>query len=208
METDRRGRAACSAAPMTQPELQALLVDLTSGEDDRAEPASVRLANMPEQAQSSLQSMLKAESEETRWWALQTLAQFEQADPSWFAPLLNDPSEEIRAAAALALWHHPAPAYAERLADMLDDPSSLVTSLASNALIAIGPEAVPTLLSKLQGGSPQAKIQAARALAELRDPRAIPALMDSLENGSAVVKHWAGQGLDNMGLGMVYFNLD
>jgi len=193
---------------MTQAELQALLKDLASGEDALAEPASVQLAGIPTEAFPALQQMLQEGGVETRWWALQTLAQFEQADPAWFAPLLDDPAEEIRAAAALALWHHPALAYAGRLSDMLDDPSSLVTSLASNALIAIGSEAVPALLDRLREGPPQAKIQAARALAEIRDPRAIPALMDSLENGSAVVRHWAEQGLDNMGLGMVYFNLD
>jgi HEAT repeat protein len=193
---------------MTQSQLQALLADLASGDDDRAEAASALLASMPGEALTPLQLMSREGGTEERWWALQTLAQFEQADPTWFAPQLNDPSDELRAAAALALWHHPSPACADRLAELLDDPSSMVTTLASNALIAIGPEAVPPLLDRLQNGSPQARIQAARALAEIRDPRSIPALMDSLENGSAVVKHWAGQGLDNMGLGMVYFNLD
>jgi HEAT repeat protein len=193
---------------MTAKDLDGLLEDLTSGDDARAEPASVQLAAMPEVSLPALRQLTSDAGVESRWWALQTLAQFEQPDPAWFIPLLDDPAEEIRAAAALALWHHPTSACVGRLSQSLDDRSSMVTTLAANALIAVGPEAVPVLLDKLQNGSPQAKIQAARALAEVRDPRSIPALLDSLENGSAVVKHWAGQGLDNMGLGMVYFKLD
>jgi HEAT repeat protein len=47
-------------------------------------------------------------------------------------------------------------------------------------------------------------LEAARALAEIKDPRAIPGLMKALETDSALLQYWVGNGLDKLGLGMVY----
>jgi len=43
-----------------------------------------------------------------------------------------------------------------------------------------------------------------RALAEITDHRAIPALMAALDDESVMVQHWAEEGLERLGLDMVY----
>lgn len=81
----------------------------------------------------------------------------------------------------------------------------MTARLACNALIAIGSEAVPSLIEILRNGVSHARLQAARALAKIGDPRAIPALMEVLQTDSAISTYWAEQGLDKLGLSMVYF---
>jgi len=41
-------------------------------------------------------------------------------------------------------------------------------------------------------------------LAEIADHSAIPALMSALEDDSVMVQHWAEEGLERLGLDMVY----
>ncbi len=54
--------------------------------------------------------------------------------------------------------------------------------------------------------APHARREAARSLAAIGDPRAVPALYSVLEDDSALLVYWAEQGLERMGVGMVYFN--
>jgi HEAT repeat protein len=49
-----------------------------------------------------------------------------------------------------------------------------------------------------------ARIQALRALAEIRDHRAIPVMMQVMGEESALLQHWAKEGLERLGLNMVY----
>jgi len=80
----------------------------------------------------------------------------------------------------------------------------MVSSLACNALVEVGKPAVPSLL-KLSKDAPQiARINAIRALAEIADHNAIPALMAALEDDSIMIQHWAEEGLERLGLDMVY----
>jgi HEAT repeat protein len=52
-----------------------------------------------------------------------------------------------------------------------------------------------------------ARILALRALAELRDHRAIPVMMQVMEEDSVLLQHWAQEGLERLGLDMVYIKL-
>jgi HEAT repeat protein len=58
----------------------------------------------------------------------------------------------------------------------------------------------------LQDGSKFSRIEAARALALIGDTRAVPALFKALDEESAVMEHWAGEGLERMGIGMVFYS--
>jgi HEAT repeat protein len=80
----------------------------------------------------------------------------------------------------------------------------MTAHLASRALALCGLEATPALLEVLKSGSRSAKLEAARALAELKDPQAIPGLLQALETDSALLQYWLGNGLDQLGLGMIY----
>jgi len=48
------------------------------------------------------------------------------------------------------------------------------------------------------------RILAMRALSEIRDHRAIPIMMKSLNEESALLQYWAQEGLNRLGLNMVY----
>jgi HEAT repeat protein len=43
-----------------------------------------------------------------------------------------------------------------------------------------------------------------RTLGEIKDHRAIKTMMDALSDESAIVQYWAKDGLDRLGLNMVY----
>lgn len=184
-------------------ELQTLLADLTSGDDARAEAAAVRLSAFPV---AVLDPLLESDYVDTRWWALRALAGFPggQDVVRRLVSALEDESGEIRQCAALGLCHHPHPQAVSPLIRALSSPDSMTAKLVSTALIAIGAEAVAPLIEVLQNGTPSAKLEAVRALAEIGDPRAIPALMSVLQADSAISTYWAQYGLDKLGLGMVY----
>ncbi len=184
-------------------ELHALLAELTSGDDARAESAAARLPAFPV---SALDLLLQSGDVDTRWWALRALAGFPGGEDvvRRLVSALEDESDEIRQCAALGLCHHPHPESVPSLIRALSFSDSMTTKLACNALIAIGAEAVPYLMEVLQTGTPSAKLEATRALAEIGDPRAIPALMEVLQSDSAISTYWAEHGLDKLGLGMVY----
>jgi HEAT repeat protein len=156
------------------------------------------------EAASALRARLASEDEDARWWAVRGLAQFGDVDAGCFVPLLKDESAPVRECAALALCHHPHSEAGQQLIDSLSDPDSMVATLAANALIALGKEMSPQLVKVLQEGKPAAKIEAARALAEIRDPQTIPALMKILESDSAMLQYWSQQALERLGVGMIY----
>jgi len=48
-------------------------------------------------------------------------------------------------------------------------------------------------------------VEAVRALAKIGDQRAIPALFEALDDNSALIEYWASEGLEKMGVGMVFY---
>ena len=90
----------------------------------------------------------------------------------------------------------------------LADADTMVSNLATNALVAIGAEAVPFLLESLKTSPQAARINAMHALADIRDYRAVQAMMSALEEDSMLMQHWAEEGLERLGLNMVYLDPD
>ncbi len=186
------------------PVLDDLLADLTSGDETRAEAAAHELAGMGEAALPALHDLLDTGDEDQRWWALCALAQSPHTRTEDLLPFLDDPVAEMRQAAALGLGNHADEAAINPLVRALGDADSLVSTLACNALVAIGVACVPSILEMPRDAPQLARINATRALAEIADPRAIPALMAALEDDSTMVQHWAEEGLERLGLDMVY----
>ena len=186
------------------PSLGDLLAELTSGDELRAEAAVATLAAMPESSLPALESLLESKESDHRWWAVRTLAQMEQPTLSLLIQALADPATEVRQAAALALIPHSAEEAAPSLIQALDDDDDMVRTLAVDALVAIGKEVTPALLSAFPGVSLRARVQIMRALAEVRDYRAIPIMMQAMEEDSAMLYYWAQRGLEQLGLDMVY----
>jgi HEAT repeat protein len=183
--------------------LQDLLADLASGDDERAEAAVPPLAAHPE-AIPALEPYLRSPESDLRWWAVRTLAQMEKPPKDWLLKALGDDSEEVRQCATLALAHHPTEDAIPGLLRLVTDPETVTANLAASALAAIGASAIPGLLDLLATSSHVSSVEIIRALASIGDPRAIPALMEAMQQDSPAMHYWAEQGLDRLGLGMVY----
>ena len=184
--------------------LQDLLNDLTSGSEARAEKAVPALIELGNEAVPALLELTRSSEADNRWWGLRVLAQAPQAQAEWLVPFLSDPAREVRQCAALGLALKRDENATEALVRALSDEDSMVSSLAVNALVKIGSPAVPALIDTVKDGSQSARIHALRALAEIRDHRAIPLMMKVMEEDSALLQHWAKEGLDRLGLDMVY----
>ena len=185
--------------------LQNLLDDLISGEEERAEYAVAGLIELGEDAIPSLLDLTKSSSADSRWWALRTLAGSPHCRTDWLIPfLLNDPAPEVRQCAALGLAGRQDESAVEPLVQALSDADGMVGSLAVNALVKFGGAAVPSLIEAVTGGTQSARIHALRALAEIKDHRAIPTMMKVMQEDSALLGHWAKEGLERLGLDMVY----
>jgi HEAT repeat protein len=184
--------------------LQDLLRDLTSGNETRAEKAVPALIELGEEAISALRDLTHSSEADHRWWSLRVLAQTPYAQAEWLVPFLSDPAREVRQCAALGLALKPEGSVVQPLVQALRDEDSMVSSLAVNALVKIGGAAVPSLIEVVKHAPQSARIHALRALAEIRDHRAIPVMMKVMEEDSVLLQHWAKEGLDRLGLDMVY----
>lgn len=179
-------------------------VELRSGDDERAEKAIPAILEMGADAIPSLLELTRSTDSDIRWWAIRALAASPHAQTGDLIPFLKDSSSEVRAAAALALSHHPAEEAISALTQALSDSDQLTAGLAANALVKIGKPAVTSLIESAKQGNLNVRILALRALSELRDHRAIPVMMQCSEDDSAVLQYWAQQGLERLGLDMVY----
>jgi HEAT repeat protein len=188
------------------------LAELFSGDDNLAEAAVAKMIALPD-AHPEVIGVLEAELEspqvDRRWWAGRALAALPDSHaPSLLIRLLSDDDPSVRQCAALGLRLQPMEAAVAPLVALLEDDDYLCADLAADALVAIGAPAVTPLLEVLAGGAPQARVKAARALAQIGDLRAIPGLFAVLDEDSALLEYWAAEGLDRMGVGMVFFDPD
>ena len=186
-----------------------LLNDLISGDETRAEEAVALLVELGEEAVPALLDLTHSSDADQRWWGLRVLAQ--SPSPSgtsrkteWLVPFLNDPAPEVRQCAALGLAASPDEGAIQPLIRALSDVDGMVGNLAVNALVKIGSAAVPSLIEVVRSAPQSARIHALRALAEIRDHRAIPVMMQVMAEDSALLQHWAKEGLERLGLNMVY----
>lgn len=187
-------------------QIERLLDDLLSGDDAAAEAAVPALAHLGRPILDRLLPMLQAPDPDRRWWATRCLAEIDL--PEARAALragLHDDAASVRQCAALGLRQSPMTEAIPDLSDALESGEALTMRLAADALAACGPGAIPALAKAAASSDPAVRIEAVRALAALRDPAAIPALYRALEDRSSLVGHWAEQGLDRLGLEMVYF---
>jgi HEAT repeat protein len=185
--------------------LQDLLDELLSGDETRAENAVPALIELGEDAISALMDAAQSPNADSRWWALRTLAQSPLLRTEWLVPfLLNDPAPEVRQCAALGLGTKAYESAIQPLVQALSDKDSMTGNLAMHALVKIGKPAVPALIECVKNEKQLARILALRALAEIRDHRAIAVMMQVMEEDSVLLQHWAKEGLERLGLDMVY----
>jgi HEAT repeat protein len=182
-----------------------LVADLLSGDEARAEAAVSSLARQGPAALDPLLPLLVSPEAEARWWAVRATAAI--PGPRSAAALtaaLDDDDPAVRQAAALGLRLQPSREAIAPLARRLSDPDTLTARLASDALAAHGEPALPAL--RLAVAEPDRRTNAIRAMALMKTPTAIPDLFAALEDPSALVRHWAERGLEDLGVGMVFFS--
>jgi HEAT repeat protein len=185
--------------------LQELLDELLSSDETRAENVVPDLIELGAEAIPELMDLTRSPNVDSRWWALRTLAQSPLLQTEWLIPfLLNDSAPEVRQCAALGLGTKADESAIQPLVQALSDKDSMVGNLAMNALVSIGKSAVPALIECVKNKSQSARIMALRALAEIRDHRAIPVMMQVMDEDSVLLQHWAKEGLERLGLDMVY----
>ena len=188
--------------------LESLLSDLVSEDDLRAADAVQRLAKVGEQACQPLLSLMQSSNPDHRWWATMALSEMDGSTATdGLIRALEDPDAAVRQAAALGLNQRPAISAIPRLIRALGDSDRLLARLAAGALAALGPEAVSPLTVALRSPDAAVRIEAVRAMAHIEDPSVVPTLFAALSDPSAVVVHLAEEGLNRMGVGMVYFEL-
>jgi HEAT repeat protein len=187
-------------------DLRTLVSALLSGDDQKAEAAAIQFASCGSAAFPALQAQFTYADPDSRWWVVRALAEIDDPRiPPLLLSALHDPDQAVCQCAALALRQQPSPQAIPALVNCLPSTDRLLARLASDALVAIGPDSVPALLDTMQNGPSQARPEAVRALALIADPHAIPQLFQSLDDDSALVSHWADEGLTRMGVGMVFF---
>jgi HEAT repeat protein len=183
-----------------------VLDELNCGEDKRAEEALSLLAAWGSEVVEQLKERLSSTDEEIRWWAVRGLAEVQdERVPMLLVRALSDPDKGVRWCAGLALRRHPSEEALPALVSLLSNKEALTRRLAGDALVAIGKAAVPQLLETMLKGEHLARLEAVRALAKIGDERTIPVLFEALGDNSALVEYWANEGLEKMGVGMVYY---
>jgi HEAT repeat protein len=188
------------------PDLRTLLEILISGDEARAEATVPLLAARGDEALPALIDLLSSPEPDQRWWAARALAALDgELVIRSLEDALGDSDPAVRQCAALGLRQHPTPRIVPSLCAALSDPDRLTARLAGDALIAAGAAATTDLVGMIAEAGPAARIEAVRALAGIQDQRSIPTLYALLDEPSTLIQHWAEEGLERMGVGMVYF---
>lgn len=186
--------------------LQKAMADLISGDERRAEAAAHDLTGLGERALLPIKQLYGSLDADERWWALRAAAEIQSEDSkSLLLAGLSDEDQAVRCCAALGLRLQPAAEAVPELMELLETSNRLLARLAGDALASVGEKAVPGLLAVMENGPQYARIEATRALAIIGDQRAIPILFNALDEDSALVEYWANEGLERMGIGMVFY---
>jgi len=183
-----------------------VLDELSCGEDERAEAALTHLSSWGSEAVNILQDRLHNPEADVRWWAVRGLAEVQdERVPALLVKALGDEDKGVRWCAGIALRSHPSEKATPALIQLLSDEEALTRRLAGDALVAVGSPVVPELMEVMQAGEHVARLEAVRALAKIGDERSIPTLFSALDGGSALIEYWANEGLEKMGVGMVFY---
>lgn len=181
------------------------LAAIESGDDALAEHCALAL---PPEDESALIALLTTSNTDLRWWVVRALAACgAAAAPAAVAAQLNDSDSSVRAAALLALahLHQRQPAAVAPLLDLaaaaLKDDDGLVRQTASDALAMCSDDAVPALAHVLfQQSHEGARTRAAAALRKIATMKAASVLYPLLNDPNHMVRMYAYEGLDEMGL--------
>jgi HEAT repeat protein len=182
-----------------------LLQILATANEDAREATAQALGEFGLEAIGPLTDLLAVDDPDTRWWAARALA--EVGGVPAVAPLvsiLSDPDPDMRACAAMALGRVGEGQAAPGVAALLADESAFVASIAADALALMGEPAIQPLAEILGDGTPHARLLAVRALGRIGSQSAVAPLFGALEDPSYLVRYYAQDALEALGVGMVF----
>jgi Uri superfamily endonuclease len=183
------------------------LTALREGPEEDREEAAVALGHLGTAALPPLTDLLASRDADHRWWAARALAEVgSQESVPLLASILDDPDPDVRACTCLALGRIGGGPAAQALAVRLADESPFVASIAADALSMIGEPAVGVLADRLGAEDTHTRLLAVRALSRIRSQAAIGPLFGVLEDPSYLVRHYAQEALEALGVGMVFFS--
>lgn len=187
-------------------EIQALIGELACGDAVRAEAAAHEVSKFGEAALRPLLDLRRSEDPEGRWWATRALALFDgHVSEQAILESLEDPDPAVRYCAAVALRHVPSVLAIPSLLEAMASQDPLLSRLASDALAALGRPALNPLQQAAQSLHVATRLGAVRALSRMADSDAVPTLFEALDDPSPLVHFWAQDGLNRLGVGMVFF---
>jgi Uri superfamily endonuclease len=185
-------------------EMDGLLQVLVSAGEDAREEAALALGRFGAAAAERLAAILASGDADARWWATRALAEAGPEGVPVLTTALRDQDPDVRACAALALGHTGDGSAADALAEGLGDESAFVASVATDALSMLGEPAIEALVVRLGAEKPHIRLLAVRALGRIGSERVIGPLMGVLEDESYMVRYYACDALEALGVGMVY----
>jgi Uri superfamily endonuclease len=184
-----------------------LMAALLEGSDESREEAAVALGRLGTEAIPPLAELLTSHDADARWWAARALAEVggEGAVPL-LVGILGDTDPDVRACACLALGRVGGDQAAHALAAGLADRSPFVASIAADGLSMIGEPAVGVLAECLAAEETHTRLLAVRALGRIKSKAVIGPLFGVLDDSSYLVRHYAREALEALGVGMVFFS--
>ncbi|RLT32941.1 MAG: hypothetical protein DWI57_18025 [Chloroflexi bacterium] len=176
---------------------------VTAGNDEQAEKLVSLLGSTDE---ARLLEMAQGGAD-LRWWGLRGLAAVGDGTViPVVAAALEEDDPALRAVAALALaalyqrHSETAPPFLPRLADLLADDDGLVRQTAADSLAQCGDAAVDVLAVALNSSHEGVRVRAATALHRIGTLATAPSLFHHLEDPNPLVRHYAYETLDQLGL--------
>jgi Uri superfamily endonuclease len=183
------------------------LAALLEGNEEERERAALALGQLGTDALRPLADLLTSRDPDARWWATRALAEFGGDERvALLVGILDDPDPDVRACACLALGRVGGGSVAQALAVRLTDESPFVASIAADALSMIGERAVSVLTEYLDAQETHTRLLAVRALSRIRSQAAIAPLFGVLEDPSYLVRHYAQEALEALGVGTIFFS--
>ncbi len=154
-----------------------------------------------------LHEMAVSEDLDRAWWGIRALEGVGNEESiAILRRRLHDPVADLRAVAAMALGtlheRHPAavnPAL-DRLAALLGDDNGQVRQAAVTGLSLCGDDAVPVLADALESEAEGVRVRAATALHHIGTMATAPSLYHHLDDPNPLVRHYAYETLDRLGL--------
>jgi HEAT repeat protein len=190
---------------MPEPTVFQQFIDaIAAGDDDQTEQSVISLTAADE---ANLLAQMQDGNADERWWATRALAHCGGATAvPVLLTLLTDPDPELRVVAAVALGElygripDSVRPFLDNLAAQLADEDGRVRQTVADTLARCGNDAVPALAKVLARDHEGARTRAAYALRKIATMAAAGLLYRHLNDPNYLVRTYAYEGLDEMGL--------